>query len=1137
MKRLLFCVLIICFQQSAFSQKEWSNWYYDGKYLLTFKNGYPENVTNFITNPPPVPPYNNMFHFSYWGKQGISYSNPVSGDMKFIISNRVGYGYDFNSFPNDTFILSCPPAQQSYHIIPFNNNPNKFYVVQFQSAVADLTAREMGLQVRCPNAVGLAYSIVDLSLNGGVGDFTSVNNVITRSLTEQIATIKHANGRDVWIVVHPYNSAEYRAYLVSSLGIQPSVTSTIGAMINTGSQSASGMLSASHDGKLLAGYRSISYNPVTESDIELFDFDNATGVLSNYRTMPSEGHINKLCFSPDNTKLYAAGFDDNYRSTIIYQWDFNISNVSASRTTIANIQSTYIRDMQLAPDGKIYLNNYRDYDANGITYTYLSSIQCPNLPQYASNFKLKAFQLLYGAAFPFLINDFLNEAPVVPTPSFSIGNDTIVCFGTLTISAPLGWESYQWNTGETTRNITVTKAGTYYVLTGNTGFSCPEGYGYINVADAAIKLNLGKDTLLCRGTPYSLHIPNQYTNIIWENGSNTRDSLIYNSSTNIISAIDENGCYTSDTLVVSYKQYPKARFGADTTLCGNETLLLKMEPPRSSFFNAVYLWQNNSPLDTFRVKQPGTYWGTVTYQGCTMSDTINVQYISGENFTLGNDTTLCEGDSLLIKAPLDNAIYLWNTGATSQSIKVFNSGKYHVRVTNGLCTTSDTIKVTFNHRPVLSLGIDTALCEGNTLVLNSGLSGGDFLWQNGSTQPTFTVNSEGLYWLKYILNGCEVSDTIKVEYKNSPPVNLDNDTSFCLGGQIVFEVRNPAIQHYLWQDQSTQSEFVVTSGGTYFVTVTGYNGCKNSDTVNIQTITPPVINLGGDTSICADKVIMLSVTLNNLSFLWNTGNSSNSIIVDQPGLYWLRVTRQGCSSTDSIVVNFNPIPVLNLGVDSTLCERASIILNAENENATYVWQDGSTGNYYNVIRPGLYHVTVKNANGCTNSDSINVKYLLLPIVTLGNDTLLCPGQTISLTPNVNTNVQYSWQNGSNLPSINVSDTGTFTINVENFCGTARSSIIVRKGICQLYIPNSFTPNGDNLNDIFRIKYPFSVKQFQMSVYNRYGQIVFTTEDMAKGWDGNFKGVQQPRGTFVWIISFTDIDGRSKVLQGTVLLLR
>lgn len=1131
MRIIVICLFALFIQQTATCQKEWSNWYTNGQHLLTFKNGYPENVTNFIPNPP-----TNIFHFYNWGNGGISYSDPVTGDMKFIISMRTGFGNNYNDFPTQEFIRSCPD-QKSYHIIPFSNDPNKFYVIQFQSAVHDLLQQQTGLQVRCPNAIGLGYSIVDLTLNGGQGDFSSVNNVIAGGLTEQISLVKHANGQDVWIIVHPFNTAQYNAYLITAGGIQPPVISNIGVMISGSYFRAYGELAASHDGKLLAGCRSLVEQTGNQSDIELFDFNNATGVLSNYRTMSREGNISKLIFSPDNTKLYSVGYDDVYNNNIINQWDFNEFDPGASMTRLATLRNGQLTNMQLAPDGKIYLNFYREYNNDGTDITYLSAIQCPNLPKYASNFKANAFKVTFsGAALPSLVNDFLNQPPVPPTPTFNIGNDTAICFGSLTLNAPSGWQSYQWSTGETSQSITVTKAGTYYVLAGNTGFSCPEAYGYIKVSDKAIKLNLGKDTVLCPGIPYVLHVPDAYTNISWNNGSSTRDSLIYGNGTIIISALDANGCFTDDTISVGHKYYPRANFGPDTTLCNNETLLLSMEPQNNVFTPAVHQWQDNSTLDTFRVRQPGIYWGTVTFQGCTVRDTINVQYLSGETFSLGKDTTLCTGDTLTLTAPLTNAIYLWSTGETSQSIRVFNNGQYHVSVTKGQCTTRDTIIVNFQDRPVFSIGTDTALCEGSILLLQPGISG-SLLWQNGSTSPDFLVNSAGIYWLKVTQNGCSATDSITVTYKNKPPLNLGSDTSFCSGGQVTFQAGNTAIQSYVWNDQSILPYFTASATGTYFVTATGHNGCINSDTVRVEVVDPPVFTLGADTAICEGKQILLSVNAQLGQFMWSNNSTGNQLLTGQAGTYWLRVSNNGCSATDTIVVSVKPNPILELGRDTTLCAGEVLTLNAFNTGASYLWHNGSTTPTFIVNKAGLHHVVVTNVNGCRRSDSINIAYLPLPVLTLGRDTIICLGQPITLLPHVNTNVAFRWQDGSSFPSFTVTDTGTYTVTVQNICGTASASVLVKKGICQLYIPNSFTPNNDNINDVFRIKYPFAVQKFNMHIYNRYGQQVFTSKDINRGWNGQYAGLPQSPGVYVWMLSFVDTDGKNKILQGTVLLIR
>ena len=1130
MKKIVIIFPFIFLHLLAFSQKEWSNWYSNGAELLTFKNGVAEKVTNFITSIPPVPPFENYYHFSYWGNGGISYSDPATGDMKFIISNRLGYGKDFKDFPNDTFIRSCPD-QKSYHIIPFQNDSNKFYVLQFQSAAADLLAQESGLQVRCPNAVGLAYSIVDLSKNGGLGDFVITNMPITGGLTEQLTLVRHSNGKDVWIIVHPYGTAQYHAILVTDAGFQQPVVSNIGGIVAGGFIGSLGNITASHDGKLLAGCRSIA-GTGGGGNIELFDFNNATGLLSNYRTLPSQEYVSKLQFSPDNSKLYAIGSD--LFKPLIVQWDFNQPNIAASKTIVVRNINTYMYDMQLAPDGKIYISSFQEY-VDDIYRSFLIAIECPNLPQFASNINMRAIEI-NAPAFPSLINDFINVPRVPILPKFSIGNDTAICFGSLTLTAPQGWQSYRWNTGETSRNITVKKAGLYYVLTGSTGFSCPAGYGYINVADKAIKMDLGRDTTLCVNTTYPLQVPGNYTNILWENGSNVRDSLISSEGNIIISANDINGCYTDDTVNIYHKYYPRAAFGNDTVLCNNEVLKLQLYPVKGFGLIVDHTWQNNSKEDTFIVRQPGTYWGTVLFDGCTASDTIKVSYVNGENVSIGNDTTLCAGDSLLLSSSIANAKYLWNTGDTTQNIYVKNSGEYRIKVTNGDCTVMDTIQVTFNAKPYFSLGADTAICQNQLLTLTPNTAGGSYLWQDGSALDNYKVATTGIYWLKLTQNGCSVADSITVTFKNLPPLNLGKDTGICTNTTLRLNAFNAAIESYTWQDQTALSYYNASAAGSYSVLVTGINGCKNRDTVLVTTVPLPVFSLGNDSLLCNGKVLAFSFNIPGANYLWQDGAAVGQYAITTAGTYWLKVNQQGCSKTDSVIVNYKPTPVVKLGNDTTLCEGATKVLNVVNANAVYKWQDESTAADFTVTQAGLYFAAVE-INGCKAADSVNIFYTPTPLFTLGRDTFICKGQAILLKPVLNTAVEYKWQGGSNRAEFNVTDTGKYVLTVSNQCGNATSSIIVNRGVCELFVPAAFSPNADTRNDIFRIKYPFPVKKFNMAIYNRYGQKVFETADMQKGWDGNLNGMLQPIGAYIWVISFTDIDGRNKALQGTVVLIK
>jgi gliding motility-associated-like protein len=953
--RLLAILLIST--GSLHAQKEWSNWYYNGKNLLSFKNGNPEIIQNFIN---PIPDWQtNFFHFYTWGAGGISYSDPVTGEMKFIISNRLGFDRNYKDFPNDNFVRSCPD-KYSYHIIPFSGNKDKFYVVQFQSAAADLLAQESGLQVRCPNAIGLGYSIVDLTANGGMGDFTTINQQFAGGFSEQITLVKHANQKDVWVVTHQVGGNNFFAYLFTDAGVQPGIASPVGPAIPPRFQSTFGMMTAMHAGSTIAASSS------TVSGVMLFDFDNATGKLSNYRTMKSSEGIGNLQFSPDDSKLYYSSGNG------IYQYDFNQPDVEASLTKIYQDEITdLIYDMQLAPNGKIYFTKTYVFE-NGQYNEYTGSLECPNLPQYACNPNKKALNTVQ-VSFPDLVNDFIKDPKAPPVTRFTLGNDTAVCFGSLKITAPLGWESYQWNTGETTREITVTKAGTYYVLTGSTGFSCPSGYGFINVADKAIKLDLGKDSVICPGATYDLHINADYTNILWQNGSHVRDTVVTNQLYGIVSANDKHGCYTKDTISVGAKYYPRAIFGADTTLCNQQTLTLKLEPLSNVFFSGVYKWQDGSSLDSFKITAPGTYWGEVTYDGCTVSDTIHVSFINVQQLNLGRDTSLCEGDYLELKPAVVNASYHWNTGATSSSIVVNQSGQYILEATSNGCALSDTINVNFQPPPTFGLPQDTKICAGEGLLLDPGITGDHYLWQDGSTARNLVATQPGWYWLQLTTNGCTSSDSMYIDQYVAPLINFGNDQSLCRGDSLVLDA-GPGFSSYNWNTGAGVSSIVVKNAGEYLVLAQTTDGCTVSDTMTVLNLYEhPVITLDPNENLCAGVARTLDAG-NFQSYQWSTGATSRTITATTIGIYSVDVTDQyGCHGSGSTEIkNMAPVPAGFLTGDTVICQYGTLEIIPAGNYASYHWSTNATTRTIQINQPGVYWLQVQDHYDCEGTDTILV---------------------------------------------------------------------------------------------------------------------------------------------------------------------
>ena len=174
------------------------------------------------------------------------------------------------------------------------------------------------------------------------------------------------------------------------------------------------------------------------------------------------------------------------------------------------------------------------------------------------------------------------------------------------------------------------------------------------------------------------------------------------------------------------------------------------------------------------------------------------------------------------------------------------------------------------------------------------------------------------------------------------------------------------------------------------------------------------------------------------------------------------------------------------------------------------------------------------------SDTITVNYDLKPVFTLGKDTTICEGMTIQLQPTIQNpaGVSYVWNNGVTSSSISITQIGIYSLTATNYCGSKSDDILISKGICKIYVPSAFTPNNDGLNDVFRATYGENITDFRLQVYNRWGQKIFESTDIRNGWDGTMKNLQQPIGTYVWMLRYKTVtDSIEQMMKGTVMLIR
>lgn len=330
-----------------------------------------------------------------------------------------------------------------------------------------------------------------------------------------------------------------------------------------------------------------------------------------------------------------------------------------------------------------------------------------------------------------------------------------------------------------------------------------------------------------------------------------------------------------------------------------------------------------------------------------------------------------------------------------------------------------------------------------------------------------------------------------------------------------------------------------TSTGTYTIKLIKYSPCGNdtlSQQINVGDIQ---VNLGSDTTICENtNYVLTPQTTNTTNYLWQDGSTAPVLTASSPGIYWLQVsnTANGCIRRDSMLITTKPLPVINLGVDTALCIGTTLQLNAFNAGAQYNWQDNSNQPDFIVSTAGNYWVEV-NLNGCRKTDSIRIGSLDKPRFSLGADQQLCPGLSLILSPGLN-NVTYLWQDGTTDNTKEVRSTGLYFVDITNSCGTTRDSITVSTGNCTVYVPSAFTPNGDGINDRFRILGTDLVKDFEWKIFDRNGQVLFQTRDKTSSWDGMFKSAKLPSGVYVYMITYNEVNQmEKKLIKGTVLLVR
>ncbi len=417
--------------------------------------------------------------------------------------------------------------------------------------------------------------------------------------------------------------------------------------------------------------------------------------------------------------------------------------------------------------------------------------------------------------------------------------------------------------------------------------------------------------------------------------------------------------------------------------------------------------------------------------------------------------------------------------------------------------------------------------------------------------------------------GCKDTTTLDVEVFDKPPITLAfNDTLICRFDAV--QLNATGLGSFSWTpltniiNPNTGTPTVDPPSTTKYYVTLNDNGCISTDSVTIRVINSVTIQTINDTTICQGDSLQLNAISDGLRFSWTpVANLSNPNIINPIAItnsttvYNVVATVGSCSASDQVVVTTVPYPIANAGTDPTICYNTSSQLNGAIVGSSFNWSPPSYLSNPTILNPisspprtTTYILSAYDTLGCPKPgrDTVVVNVQPKVIAYAGRDTSVVVGQPLLLQGSGGIN--YVWSPGIGLSSTTIpnpigtygpqTDSVKYKLIVTDATGcpdSAYVTVYVFKTNPYVFVPSAFTPNNDGKNDVVR---PIAVgveKINFFSVYNRWGELVFTTTANKQGWDGRIGGVLQATNVFVWMVSAVDYTGKTIFLKGTVTLIR
>jgi gliding motility-associated-like protein len=657
---------------------------------------------------------------------------------------------------------------------------------------------------------------------------------------------------------------------------------------------------------------------------------------------------------------------------------------------------------------------------------------------------------------------------------------------------------------------------------------------------------------------------------------------------------DANGCIAITTITVTQPALLTASINATNVTCNganNGQALAVISGGTPGF---TYLWSNSQTTIGISTLVPATYFVLVTdANGCTANATTTITQPAVLTMATAQTNILCFGNatgSITISPSGGTSpyFYLWSNGMTTQNLTNILAGTYSLVLTdNNGCVINGTFTLT---QPATAITASethvNVLCFANNtgaidLTVSGGVPGYTYLWSNSATTQDLINLIAGTYTVLITdLNNCSLIVPVQITQPSGVlTINSTVTNVTCFGyndGQInVTMTGGTAPYTYFWLGSgATTEDLTNVSPGSYTVAVTDNNNCVTSATITVNQPSTPL-----SASILQNPISCYGYNDGQLSaigaggtipytYLWNTAQTTSVISSLGAGGYTVTITdASGCQSSISDFLT-NPTPfIANFAVsDAVACNPATVnFYNSTVGNyisASWTLSNGTLSNNLNGFQEafnatGCYDLTltVVAANGCiaTNTVADAVCIVAGPTASFTSTTPEIDFETGAITF-TNTSInedQVLWEFGDGTQSTITDPTHFYTAQTygsydvtlfaidSNGCIDSITQTFELNDDLKVNVPNSFTPNGDGLNDEFIPIFNManSVKEYRFEVYNRWGQIVFETNDITLGWDGKYKGKICQTGTYNWIVYYQDYDKNPYNINGHANLLK